>query len=102
MAGAGAWVVLSDDHARSTDARIGLAAVAPTPLLVGAAGAALVGNPPTEQAFAEAGRLAQEAARPITDVRGTESQRSHLVSVLVKRALRGAVSRAKEGGVSDE
>ena len=102
VAGAGAWVVLSDDHALITDARIGLAAVAPTPLLVGAAGADLVGNPPTEQAFAEAGRLAQEAARPITDVRGTESQRSHLVSVLVKRALRGAVSRAKEGGVSDE
>jgi CO/xanthine dehydrogenase FAD-binding subunit len=102
VAGAGAWVVLSDDHARITDARIGLAAVAPTPLLVGAAGAALVGKTPTEDGFAEAGRLAQEAARPITDVRGTESQRSHLVGVLVKRALRGAVSRAKGGGVSDE
>jgi CO/xanthine dehydrogenase FAD-binding subunit len=97
VAGAGAWVVLSDAHTTITDARIALAAVAPTPLLVEAAGIALAGQAPTEEAFAEAAKLAQEAARPITDVRGTEAQRRHLVGVLVKRALRGAVSRAKGG-----
>lgn len=95
VAGAGAWVVLSDDHTTITDARIALAAVAPTSLLVEAAGAALAGQAPTEEAFAKAAKLAQEAARPITDIRGTEAQRRHLVGVLVKRALRGAVSRAK-------
>ena len=57
------------------------------------------GRAPTEDAFAEAAGRAQEAARPITDVRGTERQRRHLVGVLVKRALRGAVARAK--GESD-
>jgi len=96
VAGAGAWIALSDNHARITDARIALAAVAPTPLLVAAA-APLIGQAPTEEAFAEAARLAQEAARPMSDVRGTENQRRHLVGVLVKRALRGAWSRAQAG-----
>jgi len=95
VAGAGASVVLSDDQARILEARIALAAVAPMPLLVDAAGASLVGKAPIEDAFAEAARLAQEAARPITDVRGTEAQRRHLVGVLVRRALCGAASRAK-------
>jgi CO/xanthine dehydrogenase FAD-binding subunit len=95
VTGAGASIGLSDDHARIVEARIALAAVAPTPLLVDAAGASLVGKAPNEDAFAEAARLAQETARPVTDVRGTEPQRRHLVGVLVRRALRGAVRRAK-------
>jgi CO/xanthine dehydrogenase FAD-binding subunit len=95
VAGAGAWIVLSEDHARITDARIALAAVASTPLPVSAAGRALIGKAPTEESFAEAARLAQEAARPITDVRGTAAQRRHLVGVLVKRTLRGALRRAE-------
>jgi CO/xanthine dehydrogenase FAD-binding subunit len=95
VAGAGAYVVLSHDHTKVTKARIALSAVAPTPLLVQAAGNSLLGKAPAEAALAEAARLAQEAARPITDVRGTAAQRRHLVGVLVKRALQGAISRAK-------
>jgi carbon-monoxide dehydrogenase medium subunit len=94
VAGAGAWVELSDDHTTIADARIALAAVAPTPLLAEAAGTALVGKAPNEETFAEAARLAQEAACPISDVRGTAAFRRHLVGVLVRRALRGAVGRA--------
>jgi carbon-monoxide dehydrogenase medium subunit len=95
VAGAGAWLALSDNHTSITDARIALSAVAPTPLVAEAAGRVLVGQAPTEALFAEAAGLAQEAAHPIADVRGTEAQRRHLVGVLVKRALRGAASRAK-------
>jgi CO/xanthine dehydrogenase FAD-binding subunit len=95
VAGAGAWVRLNEDRATIVDARIALAAVAPTPLLAKDAGAFLVGKAPTEDVFAQAAALAQEASRPITDVRGTAAQRRHLVGVLVKRALRGAVERAK-------
>ena len=96
VAGAGAWLTLRDDGATITNARIALSAVAPTPLWVKAAGEALVGQAPTEEAFAEAAALAQEAARPISDVRGTAAQRRHLVGVLTRRALHGAHQRARE------
>jgi carbon-monoxide dehydrogenase medium subunit len=101
VAGAGAWVALSEDRTRITEARIALAAVAPTPLLVTDAGAALAGKAPSEASFAEAARVAQAAARPITDTRGTAAQRTHLVGVLVTRALRGATRRAKGETVDD-
>jgi len=102
VAGAGAQVQFDDDHARFTDARIALSAVASTPLLVDAASACFVGQAPGEEAYAQAAQLAQDAARPITDARGTAAQRRHLVGVLVKRALRLAVQRALgEGGPID-
>ncbi|NIW11212.1 MAG: xanthine dehydrogenase family protein subunit M [Gammaproteobacteria bacterium] len=101
VAGAGASMVLSDDHAQIIEARIALGAVAPTPLLVEEAGAVLIGQAPTDEAFAEAAKLAQAAARPITDVRGTVAQRRHLVGVLVKRALQGALRRAKGESIHD-
>ena len=99
VAGAGAWLRLDKEGTRITQARIALAAVAPTPLLASDAGAVLVGQIPTEAAFAQAAQLAQEAARPIADARGTAAQRRHLVGVLVKRALRGATQRAKGAAI---
>ena len=98
VAGAAARVVVSEEGDTITDARLALSAVAPTPLSVDAAAAALLGQPLTEEAYAEAAKLAQEAACPIGDLRGTEAQRRHLVGVLVKRALRGAVDRARVQG----
>lgn len=95
VAGAGAWLALSEDKLTITGARIALSAVAPTPLWVKAAGETLVGKAPTEEAFAEAAAIAQETARPISDVRGTVAQRCHLVGVLTRRALHGAYQRAK-------
>ena len=100
VAGAGVSVVLSDDHTQVIGARVALAAVAPTPLLVSSAADSLIGKSPDEEAIARAGELAQAAVRPITDVRGTEAQRRHLVGVLVRRALRGAVRLAKGDAAS--
>ena len=95
VAGAGAWLALNEDRTQIVSARIALAAVAPTPLLATAAQASLSGQAPTQEAFVQAARLAQDAARPIDDVRGTSSQRRHLVGVLVQRALDGALQRAR-------
>ena len=93
VVGVGAYVEL-DDAGIIRAARIALGAVGPTPLYVPEAGAALVGQAAAEEAFARAAEAAQAAARPISDMRGTAEHRRHLVGVLVRRALRGAVDRA--------
>ena len=95
VAGVGAKVDLSDDLKKIVAARIALGAVAPTPILVREAGDTLVGKTPSEEAFSKAAAIARVAIRPITDMRGTTDYRRHLVGILVKRALQGAVDRAR-------
>ena len=95
VVGAGASVVLSEDLSTFVEARVALAAVAPTPLYVPAAGAALVGKPVTEDSIALAAAAAKAACTPISDMRGTAEQRRHLAAVLTTRALRGAIDRAR-------
>lgn len=76
-------------------ARLAVGAVAPTPLLVTEAARVLEGAPATAASFARAAEAAQRAAQPITDMRGTREQRLHLVGVLTRRALEGALNRAR-------
>jgi carbon-monoxide dehydrogenase medium subunit len=96
VAGVGARVDLDDDLRKIVSARIALGAVAPTPILAHEASDLLVGKVPSETIFSQASALAQEAARPITDMRGTIAYRHHLVGILTKRALRGAIDRAQQ------
>ena len=94
VAGAGVSVVL--DNGAIESARVSLASVAPTPLFVKEAGDALAGKPATEESVRIASGLARDAARPITDMRGTIEYRKHLCEVLTRRALLTAIERAKE------
>jgi carbon-monoxide dehydrogenase medium subunit len=94
VVGAGAAVVLDEARTTIAAARIALSAVAPTPLFARAASEYLAGRVISVETLAEAARLAQEAARPITDMRGTAAQRKHLVAVLTRRALEKAIWRA--------
>jgi len=96
VVGAGASVVLNADRTAFVSARVALAAVAPTPLLVNEAGAALAGKAISDEAIQAAAEAAQAAARPIDDMRGTVAFRRHLSGVLTRRALQGAIQRAKE------
>jgi carbon-monoxide dehydrogenase medium subunit len=95
VAGAGVHVVIDNGNIRS--ARIALAAVAPTPLFVREAGDSLAGRAANAESLAEAAELARQAARPITDMRGTADYRRHLCGVLTRRALEGAIQTAREG-----
>jgi xanthine dehydrogenase FAD-binding subunit len=95
VAGVGVSVTLDPDKGRCTAARVALAAVAPTPLLVPEAGAALVAGALSDSLIERAAGLARAAAKPISDMRGDADYRRHLVGVLVKRALHTAVERAR-------
>ena len=95
VAGVSSTVVLDASGQNIQSARIALASVGPTPILATAAGDSLAGKAVSDDAIAEAGRLASEAATPITDMRGTIRQRHHLVDVLTRRTLNIAIRRAR-------
>lgn len=84
------------DGERIVEARVSLGSVAPVPLLASRAMSLLEGQPPTEEVFARAAVSAAAEARPITDIRGTEPFRRHLVEVLARRAFAEAAHRARE------
>lgn len=93
VVGVGSCVALDGDTCSA--ARIGLGAVAARPLLAEEAGAALVGKPLDAAAIDAAAKLAQAAASPISDMRGTAEFRTHLVGVLTRRTLEEAAARAR-------
>ena len=95
VVGAGVWVKLNAAGDTIEAARIGLAAVAPTPLSATEAAAWLAGKPASPETFAEAGKLARKIAKPISDMRGPAEYRVHLIGVMTERALAGAVERAR-------
>lgn len=95
VVGVGAYVELGNRGKTFKAVRIGLGAVAPTPLFARRASDLLTGREVSDEAIAEAADAARQLARPITDMRGPAEYRSHLVGVLTRRALDGAVKRAR-------
>jgi len=55
----------------------------------------LAGAEPTDEAFAEAGRLAAAASDPVSDVRGSAEYKRHVVEVFVRRGLARALESAR-------
>lgn len=92
VAGVASFLVVSPGNGLCRDARVALGAVAPTPIRVPAAESVLVGTDLSSDVLEKAAHLASEAARPITDMRGSEGYRRELVRVLTKRTLTKAMS----------
>ncbi len=95
VVGAGVSLTLDGDG-RCTAARVGLGAVAATPLLVPAAGEALVGTTLDEAALDHLATAASAACKPIDDKRGTKAYRIKVAGVLARRAAQIARERAGE------
>jgi CO/xanthine dehydrogenase FAD-binding subunit len=100
IVGAGAVVTLSPDGAQVTDARIAITALAPVIHRVPAAEAVLVGTDGGADAARAAGEAAAEAARPISDVRGSADYRRAMAAVIARRAVLAAVRRARGDSVA--
>ncbi|WP_346958185.1 xanthine dehydrogenase family protein subunit M [uncultured Arthrobacter sp.] len=89
---AGAAVTLEEDG-RIADAAVGLTALG-LDHTVAEAAAALRGKHPSEELFADAGRLAAAACDPVADQRGPVDYKRHLADELTRRVLRQACARA--------
>ena len=75
--------------------RIALGAIAPTPMRALGAEERLAGCQPDDALINEAALLAAGEARPIDDLRASADFRRHLVEVLTRRALEGAIANAR-------
>jgi carbon-monoxide dehydrogenase medium subunit len=78
------------------EVRIALGAVAPTPIRASRAEEILINKEIDENLGAEAGRVACQEARPISDIRASEEYRTAMVEVLTKRAIMEAWKKIKE------
>ncbi len=96
VASVGAAVAMSGSNGSSViaDGRVGLCAVGPNTTHIEPISAALSGQPPSEELYAQVGAIAAESCNPDTDGRGTEAYKRHLAKELTIRSLRKAVARA--------
>ncbi len=81
-----AIVDFDGDTVRS--ARLTFGSVAPTILRATEAESFLVGRPLDDETIAQAGKIAEMAAKPIGDVRSPAGYRSEMIQALTERALR--------------
>lgn len=88
----GVAAVVSAENGVFREVRIGLGAVAPTPIRALKAEQELMGRPISEQLVAEAAKTAAAESMPISDHRASAEYRRTMVEVLVKRAIHLALS----------
>lgn len=89
IVGVGAWI--KTEEGKISDCRIAMGGVAATPVRAPEAEKFLIGKEPSEDIFAEAGRIASGECSPISDVRASAEYRTDMIRVFTKRALKKAV-----------
>lgn len=93
LAVVGVAVALTVQQGTIVDARIALGAVAPVPMRAKKTEELLKGKTISDDLLEQAAVCAAAESRPISDLRGKEGFRRHLVGVLTKRALRKAIEK---------
>jgi carbon-monoxide dehydrogenase medium subunit len=93
----GVGVVVTRKGGVIGDVRIALTGVGPTPVRPAAAERLLVGRAPSDGLWSEAAEAVRAAVTPDGDIHASAEYRTHVSGVLAQRALREALSRAKEG-----
>lgn len=93
IAGAASLISLEDGICK--DAKIALSAVAPVPIRALKAEEMLRGKPVDDKLIEQAAQIASTEADPVTDMHATDEYRRELVKVLVRRATKTALERAK-------
>jgi CO/xanthine dehydrogenase FAD-binding subunit len=95
----GATAVVTVADGEISDARIAITALSPTIRRAGDAEAVLNGTDGGEVAIAAAAAATAAAATPISDVRGSADYRTAMAEVIARRAIAGALTRARGGSV---
>lgn len=90
-------VALTLDRERNifSQARIGIGAVAPTPLKARRAERALIGHLRSDETIQNASQEAMKEVSPISDIRGSADYRREMTRVLTTRAIERAMERIK-------
>ena len=92
VVGAAASVTLAGD---GTITRIAVALTAVAPTIVGIDGLDdLIGRPVDERLLADIAHRASDQARPISDLRATDTYRRHCIGIMARRSVDAAIRRA--------
>jgi CO/xanthine dehydrogenase FAD-binding subunit len=89
VVGVGAMAVREDGVFK--DVKIGLGAVAPTPMRAKMAEGVLIGSKVSDEVIERAAKVASEESKPIDDHRASAEYRRIMVEVLVRRAIRQCI-----------
>ena len=88
-------ITIDKDKNLFKDARIGIGAVAPTPLRARRAEEKLIGHPISDETIKDASLEAAREVSPIDDIRGCADYRCQMTGVLIGRAIKTALSQIK-------
>jgi CO/xanthine dehydrogenase FAD-binding subunit len=98
VVGATAVVTVAGDQV--TDARVAITALAPTIKRVAEAERALVGTGGGDDVVSTAAAAAAAGSAPVDDVRASAEYRTAMAEVVARRAIAGALTRARGGSLS--
>jgi len=95
VVGVAALITLDPRNNTCEEARLGLGAVAPTPIRAKQAEGVLKGKKLNEEVIELAAKTASNEASPLTDIRASDRYRRYMIQVLTRRAIRQALNKIK-------